>query len=254
MSEEGLGLSKRKKDQPIALDAYETMAEKYNARIETAPYNAYLERPATLSLLPDLEGKHVLDAGCGPGFYTQILLEKGAMVTAIDASPKMIEYAKQRVGNRATIRQANLEKPLKFLADQSIDLVFSSLVLDYIKDWNSLFKEFARILYDGGYFIFSTEHPLSKFSYMEHPEKEILAKNYFELEYLEIFWTGCGTLVPSYRRPLSTFFECLVEAGFQLEKFVETQPTEDFKRVEPERYERVSRNPTFLCIRARKIL
>ncbi|MDO8055939.1 MAG: class I SAM-dependent methyltransferase [Candidatus Hermodarchaeota archaeon] len=182
-------MTKRKKDRPIALDAYEEMATTFNARIETAPYNAYLERPAMLSLLPDVNGKHVLDAGCGPGLYAEMLLAKGAMVTAIDVSPKMIQFAKQRVGNRATIRHANLEEPLDFLADRSVDLVFSSLVLDYVDDWESLFGEFARILVDGGFFLFSTEHPFAKFANFAHtsqPAIETLPENYFEKEYLEI--------------------------------------------------------------------
>ena len=115
-------MTKRKKARPIALDAYEAMAENFNARIETAPYNAYLERPAILSLLPDVKGKHILDAGCGPGLYAEILLNRGATVTAIDISPKMIQFAKQRIGNRATIRKANLEEPLDFLPDQSVDI------------------------------------------------------------------------------------------------------------------------------------
>ena len=103
-----------KEKKPIAFDAYEAFADRYAVRIDTAPYNAYLERPATLSLLPDVKGKHVLDAGCGPGLYSEILLNRGAIVTAIDVSPKMIEFTKQRLGDRATIRLANLEKPLTF--------------------------------------------------------------------------------------------------------------------------------------------
>jgi len=248
-------MSKRKKDDPIALDAYEEMAEAFNARIETAPYNAYLERPAMLSLLPDVKDKHVLDAGCGPGLYAEILLDKGATVTAIDISPKMIQFTKQRVGNRATIRQANLEEPLDFLADQSVDLVFSSLVLDYVNDWKSLFIEFARILVDDGYFLFSTEHPFEKFAKFGHKQQleiETLPENYFKMEYLEIYWSGTGVLVPTYRRPLSVFFESLEIAGFSFDTLIETQPTEDFKQASPDAYERTSRHPTFMCIRARK--
>ncbi|MFX0168279.1 MAG: class I SAM-dependent methyltransferase [Candidatus Hodarchaeota archaeon] len=247
-------MSKRRKKQPIALDAYEAMAEEYDARIETKSYNAYLERPATLSLLPDVKNKHVLDAGCGPGLYAEILLERGAKVTAIDVSPKMIQFTKQRLGDRAVIRLANLEEPLDFLADESVDVVLSSLVLDYISGWDSLFLEFYRILCKGGVFVFSTEHPFSKFTYKEHPRCEVLPENYFEKEYVEFLWTGFGkpVLVSSYRRPLSAFFESLHKAGFCFEKLIEPRPTEQFKHQDPQDYEKTSRNPTFLCIRAYK--
>ncbi len=248
------------KKEPVALEAYESLANEYAARIEAAPYNAYIERPAMLSLLPNVKGKHVLDAGCGSGFYSEILLNRGAIVTAIDVSPKMIHHARQRLGKRATIRLANLEEPLDFLADNSVDIVFSSLVLDYVRNWDSLFAEFSRILCDGGHFIFSTEHPFSKFTYKKHPERNVLAKNYFETEYMELFFpsfcsaplSGGGVLMPSYRRPLSVFFECLEKAGFCFEKLIEPRPTEEFKRDLPDSYEETSQQPTFLCIRAHK--
>lgn len=74
---------------PIALEAYEKMAEQYAARVETKPHNAYVDRPTVFSLLPEIRGKAVLDAGCGPRIYSKHLVEKGAQVVAVDVSPKM---------------------------------------------------------------------------------------------------------------------------------------------------------------------
>jgi hypothetical protein len=54
-------------EQPIALEAYSRLADASAARIDTKAHNAYYDRPAVLSLLPPVEGKRVLDAGCGPG-------------------------------------------------------------------------------------------------------------------------------------------------------------------------------------------
>ncbi len=147
-------------DKPIALDAYETLAAAYAAAVDTKPHNAYYERPATLSLLPEVKGKRVFDAGCGPGVYSEWLIEHGAEIVAVDASPKMIELAKQRLGRATDIRQADLSKPLSFLHDSSFDVVLSPLVLDYIEDWHSTFAEFYRVLRPGGHFVFSITHPL----------------------------------------------------------------------------------------------
>ncbi len=71
---------------PIAQDAYNEMAEAYAARVDAKPHNAYYERPATLSLLPDVSGRRVLDAGCGPGVYAEWLADRGAEVVAFDAN------------------------------------------------------------------------------------------------------------------------------------------------------------------------
>ncbi|MFY7861479.1 MAG: class I SAM-dependent methyltransferase, partial [Chitinophagales bacterium] len=72
------------------VSAYEIIAEKYNELIDNKPHNAYYDRPNMLQLLPDVHGKSILDAGCGPGKYAEILFEKGALVTGFDASPKMV--------------------------------------------------------------------------------------------------------------------------------------------------------------------
>jgi len=43
-------------EKPISLDAYNTLAASYASLVDTKPHNAYYERPATLSLLPDVAG------------------------------------------------------------------------------------------------------------------------------------------------------------------------------------------------------
>ncbi|MCW4048215.1 MAG: class I SAM-dependent methyltransferase, partial [Candidatus Bathyarchaeota archaeon] len=72
----------KKKDRFMAYDAYEKLAASYAEMVDTKPHNAYLERPTTISLLPDVWDKQVLDAGCGSGSLTMWLLEHGAQVTA----------------------------------------------------------------------------------------------------------------------------------------------------------------------------
>ena len=58
--------------------------------------------------------------------------------------------------------------------------------------------------------------------------------------------------MPSYRRSLEATLNPLMDAGFRLEKIVEPRPTEDFKQADPEGYEKLLLQPSFLCIRARK--
>ena len=50
------------------------------------------------SYLPeDLTGKKVLDLGCGPGLFSLIMADNGALVTAFDKSSKMLEMAKKNL-------------------------------------------------------------------------------------------------------------------------------------------------------------
>ena len=165
----------------VSFNSYEEMAEDYFKYVDTKPFNAYYERPATISLLPDVKGKKVLDAGCAAGWYTKWLLEKGASVIALDFSPNMIEMTKKRVGNKAEIIRADLNDPLNFIEDESIDVVLSSLTLHYIKNWDVVMSEFNRILKKDGQLVFSVHHPFMDFTVYNK-------ENYFLTELLEEEW------------------------------------------------------------------
>ena len=237
-----------RKSKPVAQDAYNDLAEAYAALVDTKPHNAYYERPAMLSLLPDVNRKHVLDAGCGPGVYTEWLVAHGATVVAFDANKKMVRLARGRLGDKAQVLQADLEAPLDFLADASFDVIVAPLVMDYVKDWEPAFNEFHRVLKKGGCLVFSMEHPYGKFYF--HKE----AGNYFDVELVEFTWRGFGkpVIVPSYRRPLSGVINPLLKAGFTLDQILEPLPTEEFSLIEPEEYEELIHSPGFMCVRAVK--
>lgn len=233
--------------EPFALDAYEALAESYAALIDTKPHNAYYERPATLSLLPEVRGMRVLDAGCGPGAYTEWLLDRGAEVTALDVSPRMVDLAKIRTAGRAEVRQADLGSSLDFLASGSFDVVLSSLVLEYVLDWGATLSEFHRVLSPRGQLVASVSHPFSDFLYFE-------SERYFDTELVASEWKGFSRRIrmPAYRRSLEDTLNPFIEAGFKLDRILEPKATDELRRADPRHFEELSRQPVFLCIRALK--
>ena len=146
-------------ENPKALDAYERLAETYAARVDTKAHNAFYDLPAVISLLPPVGGKRVLDAGCGPGVYSEWLVDHGAEVVGIDFSPTMVKLANRRLQGRARILEADLGQPLRLLETASFDTIVSALALDYVKDWAAVFSEFFRVLREPGLLIFSAGHP-----------------------------------------------------------------------------------------------
>jgi len=232
-------------DEPIALGAYEELADAYAERVDIKGHNAYYERPAMLELMPDVAGLDALDAACGPGRYSEWLANQGARVTAFDVSQRMLENARRRLGAKATLLQADLNQPLAFQADASVDLVVCALALDYVRDWRSVFAEFARVLRPAGLFVFSIEHPLSEYSLHQ-------ARDYFRTERVSYTWRGFGdpVVMQSYRRPLMEVLNPLSEAGFWVQRIVEPLPTEEFKDQDAEEYARLTERPGFLCARA----
>lgn len=232
----------------MALSAYERLADAYASRIDTKAHNAFYERPATLALLPPVKSKRVLDAGRGPGVYAEWLVQQGAEVVGVDVSPRMLELAHRRLGDRVTLRQADLGAPLDFLDAASFDVIVSALVLDYVEEWGPLFREFFRLLRQPGHLVFSVGHPFDEF-FDHHP-----SGNYFDVERVEMTWRGFGApvTVPYFRRPLSAMLDPLFSAEFVLDRLVEPRPVPQFKEHDPVDFEKLSRTPGFLCIRARK--
>jgi len=224
--------------------SYQGIAGQYARLVDTSPMNACYERPAVLSLLPALAQSRVLDAGCGSGWYTEYLLGQGATVTACDLNAEFVALTRQRVGGHATVRQADLTRPLDFAAAGAFDTIVCPLVLHYLQIWQPTLHEFARVLRPQGVLVFSTHHPCMDWQMFQ-------TGDYFALTLLEDTWEAIG-MVQFYRRPLTAISEALDAAGFVIERLLEPQPTADFQRVAPDLYERVMRNPWFLVVRARK--
>jgi SAM-dependent methyltransferase len=235
-------------EEPIALGAFDRLADAYAARIDTKAHNAFYDRPAVLSLLPAVAGKRVLDAGCGPGVYAEWLVGRGAHVVGLDVSQRMAERARRRLRDQASFVRADLGWPLAFLASGSFDLVLSALALDYVRDWAAAFREFFRVLREPGHLVFSAGHPLDEF-HDHHPHG-----NYFDVERVDYEWRGFGApvRVPYYRRPLGEMLDPLLGAGFCLERLLEPRPVPQFREQDPADYAKLMRRPGFICFRARK--
>jgi len=115
-----------------------------------------LSRLDLTSLKPDV----VLDVGCGTGWGTQGLLKKykKAEIFSLDLSPQMLRQTKAKGGwfRKPSLICADAEEiPL---ADESVDLVFSNLMLQWC-DYKKVFSEFKRVLKPEGLLMFTTFGP-----------------------------------------------------------------------------------------------
>ncbi|CAN5732110.1 class I SAM-dependent methyltransferase [soil metagenome] len=217
---------------------YDDIAERYADGVDSRTWNALYERPNTLALLPDVKDRDVLDAGCGNGWYADWLATRGARVIAVDRSERMVDIARNRLGDRARVFASDLSD--LSLEPASLDLVVSSLVLHYIPNLYRAFSAIARALRPGGTFVFSTYHPATPGSKLS-----------LETRLVEEHWKWIGTM-RFYERPLSGLTEPLADAGFVIERMREPLPSEEVRQRDPTAYKRLSANPAFLFVRARK--
>jgi trans-aconitate 2-methyltransferase len=104
---------------------------------------AVLER---LSLRGD---ETVLDAGCGSGRVTALLLERlpAGHVVAVDSAPSMVEHAREALGERATVLCRSLTQ---LTLEEPVDAVFSNAVFHWIADHDLLFERLFATLEPGG--------------------------------------------------------------------------------------------------------
>ena len=229
-----------------ALTNYDSIAEIYLDHIgRPDSWNNLYERPNTLSRLPDLRDKNVLDLGCSSGFFTEHALEKGAHVTAVDASKKLVDRLASRIKSpQLKLFCADIAQPMPFLESSSFDCAICSLVIDYIKDWGPLLAELYRVLKKGGRLVISTHHPLATYLHFKR-------FGYFEFKLVEDTWglaTGRPFKTSYYIRPLSETLRPIIESKFKIISIDEPLPTEKCKEIDPDTYERLNERPAFLFI------
>ncbi|WP_051015539.1 class I SAM-dependent methyltransferase [Alloalcanivorax dieselolei] len=108
---------------------YEEMAE--------WPFRKHCEIPSVFSVLGDLSGLDVFDFGCGSGFYSRALRQRGAAsVTGYDESEGMIAYARRRE-EKEQIGVSFIDT-LDETTEQHFDLLLSVYVLPYASDFPAL--------------------------------------------------------------------------------------------------------------------
>ncbi|WP_045404488.1 malonyl-ACP O-methyltransferase BioC [Vibrio jasicida] len=147
----------------FALDNFlqdkEAIASSFGKAADTYDRHAAFQRDVGQRLLQklpdDLTNKRVLDLGCGTGYFSQLLQQRGAEVVCGDISQAMLDKAKQRCGTQQMQYQLADAENLPF-EDDSFDYVFSSLALQWCADLSYPLREIRRVLKKGGTGCFST--------------------------------------------------------------------------------------------------
>jgi trans-aconitate 2-methyltransferase len=104
-----------------------------------------LARPVVDRL--ELTGEEwVLDAGCGSGRVTELLVDRAAGVVGVDADPRMVAEARGRLRGRARILQRDLTW-MEF--DEPFDAILSTATLHWVADLDAAFARFAAALHPG---------------------------------------------------------------------------------------------------------
>jgi SAM-dependent methyltransferase len=237
-------------DDPKFFEEYQKLRENRDSA------NNLEEKPALFSLSPDLKGKTVLDLGCGYGENCAVFYEKGAVkVVGIDISEKMLAVARHE--------NPDVDFRLMDMNDLStikekFDVVFSSLSVHYIEDFNQFIASVAALLNERGYLIFSQEHPLTTApmkgaSWTRDEQGDIVHYNltdYARSGERRTYWFVENVI--KYHRTFSEVVNTLVQNGLAIEKMLEPVPAQETIERLP-KYEKGLHKPNFLVVKARKV-
>jgi ubiquinone/menaquinone biosynthesis C-methylase UbiE len=116
----------------------------------------HIEEPAVHGLIDPLPSGSALDAACGTGRHSRYLRARGHQVIGVDATPEMLDLARQAVPD-ADFRLGDLTAlPVE---TGSVDLVVCALALSHCEDIARPVSELARVLRPGGHLVISDFHP-----------------------------------------------------------------------------------------------
>lgn len=202
--------------------------------------------PALISVIGNCRDKDVLDLGCGNGYISRMLARKGARVTAIDSSPRMIRNAKSHDPDDS-LKIAHLLSDatrLKF-GDETYDLVFANMSLMDMKNCEDAIPEVARVLRYNGRFVASIPHPCfdtgSNSRWIAEKELYQKAKVYRKVRaYRNPFsekvpwWVSVNETKYTwfFHRPLNWYAKMLWSSGLAITALEEPAPTQAFFREE----------------------
>lgn len=220
--------------------------------------NSLVEIPIILSLLPDINGKDILDLGCGYGKISKFFIENGAKsVVALDISQNMIDLANKQNADK------NIEYFVMAMEDidkieKKFDVVYSSLAFHYVKDFDRLLKNIYSLLKPNGILLFSQESPLNtaiiEKGNMEN-RIEIEGKRYYLIsdynnEGLRSFkWKD--TEVFKYHRTYASIVNSLVDNNFKILRMEDSiASNEAIEKLNKLKYQKDK--PYFTFIKAQK--
>ncbi len=142
-------------------DPWDEIAVRYNEIFgnEGDYSHKHIIYPAITDELGNVEGKMVIDLGCGTGTFTNNpFLKNAEKVLGVDSSKKMLEIARTNAPIHVSFVRANIEKSLPF-PDQSFDKVISIMVLHTVEYLNDAISELSRIMKNSGESLIVVPHP-----------------------------------------------------------------------------------------------
>ncbi len=107
-------------------------------------------RDEAIIQLKTVSGKTAADVGAYTGFMSEGLLDAELRVLAVESSPDMVEFMKEKFADIPEFKVIQTDPGSIKLEDESVDYVFANMHLHHMEDPQAAIKEIYRILRNGG--------------------------------------------------------------------------------------------------------
>jgi SAM-dependent methyltransferase len=240
-------------DQPPRSWSRFSAAAPDGARLPTdvVSYGPDIPTEADLKLLGPVDGKRVLDLGCGAGHNAIALARQGAKVIAVDESAEQVAAAREaceREGVKVELHHAPLAE-LAFVRADTIDACFSAYGLAGVSDLDRVFRQVHRVLRPEQPLAFSLPHPAFAVVDPGGADPMQIRRSYFDPA--PVGWSANTAATPDRSRTLQALATSLFRANFRLETVLEPEPASSGGR-SPHWVEVMRWLPATLILRARK--
>ena len=180
------------------------------------------------NMFTDIEGKVVLDLGCGYGWHCKYAADNGAVyVLGVDGGVKMIEKARE-INSADNIEYIVVDIENFDYGAEKYDIAVSNLVLHYIENLDEIYKKVYRSLKKGGYFLFNIEHPVFTAGVNQQWVEKDGKNLYWPVD--NYYYPGerstdfLGHTVKKYHHTMTQIVNGLLENGFELQQLKEVGP------------------------------
>lgn len=181
-------------------------------------------------LLGHLEGKRVLELGCGSGAASIALARRGAKVIAVDNSADRLHQARlaaDRAEVKLELHQSDLAE-LAFVRADSFDAAISIYALAGVLDLGRVFRQVHRVLKPEAPLLLSLPHPFMSLVEPDSDDPLAVTRSYFDQSPLT--WRAGAAEGVDYCHSVSEVFTALTRANFRVDTVLEPAPTPSDRR------------------------
>jgi SAM-dependent methyltransferase len=152
-----------KDHRATARTSWDPVAEWYSGWVGEAgsKHHRLLALPAVLDLLAPAAGERILDIGAGPGVLAPLIAEVGAQYTGVDASEKLLQFARSHHGRHGCFVRGDATRlaELPELRGGSFDAVVFLLSIQDMEPLDALLRSTNWALRPGGRVVMLMTHP-----------------------------------------------------------------------------------------------